>query len=337
MLPFKQFRNDLVGDLSALGLSAQESNMLSESRISEQTYTPAQSEELTESTLEYSQSESPFVGQDLLNRIGALIDTDNLSSEDAQGIIEGLMEKAPETGCEDQYESIIETLTSIEEGIEEVAIDGNIEDAFATIIESLEAGEMSPVESFRVLSALIDAPLEEGLDDVRDEIIEAILLDEAFRKMLKKVKGAYKRVRVKVGTSAEKAKARMKYMKRRGKIKLQRAKRAKKATVKKASGMLKRARAKFGMESNDLASRLSNRALAESNGVHDEFNMVARIGRVFNELSHHVSEEVVAVMEEQFDLLRSNLCESNTDLESAVRPCIAVIAECMKEIEQGNC
>ena len=342
MLPFKQFRSDLQGDLSALGLTASQTNMLAESRISEETYTPSQIEESVEDSVElaYDNGESPFVSSETLDRIEALLDTNNLSEEDATQIIEGLISKAPEDNCVDQYHAIIEGLSEvgseISEDVMELEGEGNLEEALATILESVEAGELSVAESFRVLASLIDAPLEEGLDEVREQIIESILLDEKIRMMLKKVGSAYKRVRVKVGTSAERAKARMKYMKRRGKIKLQRIKRAKKTVVKKAKDLLQRARKKFKMEDVDLASRLQNRALSESIGVNDEYNMVARIGRVFNELTYHVDADVVEVMEEQFDLLRSNLCESNADLEVAVRPCIAIIAECMREIEEGK-
>ncbi|MAF79905.1 hypothetical protein CL629_02370 [bacterium] len=340
MLPYKRLNSNLSEELSILGLTSDSTNQLSESRISEETYSPTELTESSES-LEYSNSSnSPYVSQDTLDRVECLIDTGNLSDEDAENLIEGLIAKSPTEETQELYYAIVDQLKEIQEMTEDVDLeddDINIESALYSIMEGLEAGELSPAESFRVLSVLLDAPLQEGLEDIKDEIIEAILMDEGFRTMLKKIKGAFKKVRVKRGTSAERAKSRQKYRKRRGKIKLQRKKRGRKASVKRGVKLLKRARAKFGMESDELATRLASRALAESTGTPDEFDMLGRIGRIFESLQDFVSDDVIDIMEEHYDILRRSLLESNADLETACRPCIAIIAECMKDVEnQGN-
>ena len=338
MLPFKQFRSNLESDLQSLGLNSGDANLLSEARISEETYAPAQNLEES-SSLEYSQGESPYVGQELLDRIEALVDTENLTVEDAENIIEGLMAKAPESGCENQYEEIIESLSLVGDDLSEDVdgVEGNLEEALSTILESANAGELSPVECFRIMSSLIDAPLEEGLEDLRDEIIEAVAMNEGFRKMLKNIGGKVKRIIVKKFTSAQKAKARQRNRKRKAKEKIAREKRERSAKGKKNATLMQRARKLFRMESSELADRLKTRALAESRSFNDEFKMIDRVGRVFNELSYFMQDDVVEVMAEQFEILTSSLCESQSDLENALRPCIAIIAECMKEIEQGNC
>jgi len=336
MLPFKQFRSNLEADLDFLGLSTKTSNALAESRISEETYAPLTESQSNE--LSYSEGESPYVAEHTLEKIEALIDTDALTEEDASDLIEGLLAKVPESGCEDLYNNVYESLQNVQDISESVELDeGNVFTALGTVLESVENGEATASECMRIFEALIDAPLSEDLDGIREDILEAIVMDEGFRTMLKKVKGVFKKMRVKKGTSSERAKGRQKYRKNRAKISRQRVKRGKKAIVKKASKMLQRARKKFGMESTEISQRLRDRALAESKGFRDESNLIERIGRVFQELTYHVSEDVVEVMEEQFDILRGSLCESQEDLELAVRPCVAVIAECMKEIEQGNC
>ena len=339
MLPFKQFRSDLAEDLSALGLSAQDANMLAEARISEETYAPVnESASSEEVSLSYSNDESPFVKTETLERIEALIDTENLVAEEAESLIDALSLKSPDQESKDLYFDIVSRLQDVGNVTEDTEIqEDDIEGALLTIAESLENGEMSVSEQIRVLISLIDSPISEDLEELRDEIIESIYDLDEVRTMLKRVGGAFKKVRVKRQSSAQRAKSRQRYRKNRSKIKRQRIKRGRKASVKKAKGLLQRARKKFGMESTELAQRIRNRAIEESNTFTDNTHIIERIGRVFYELTYHVNEDVVEVMEEQFDILTNSLCESASDLEGAVRPCVAIIAECMKEIESGNC
>jgi hypothetical protein len=331
MLPFKQFNGDLMSDLQRLGLSASTTNALSESRISEGTYAPLSESREEAPALE---ADEMTVAESTLDRIEALINTDSLSAEDAETILDGLSTVAPTGETSAQFESIVSALSMIG-AQEESAEEGSIEDALVTIAEALEAGEVSAFEAFRIVAALADAPIEEGNESLRDEIIEAIVLDEGFRKMLKKIGGVFKKVKVKKMTSAEKAKSRAQYRKTKAKRKMQRRKRMKTAAFKKGQKLLKKAQDRFGMgESSDLANRLSSR-LNESTA--DEFGMIARIGRIFNLLSEHVSDDVIEIMEEHYNVLATGLFESDSDLEAACRPCIAIIAECLKDIEQGNC
>jgi len=336
MLPFKQFRGNLAEDLDFLGLSTQATNALAESRISEETYAP-----ISESTeLSYSEGESPYVSESTLEQIGALVDTDSLTAEEANSIIEGLMSKAPEADCGDLFDAVFESLQAIAEGNEIAESNfeaGDIESALLTILESIENNDITGLEAIRVLNAIIDAPLDEDLGGLRDEVVEELSQLTELRKILKKVGGSIKRVTVKRMSSSDRAKARQRYRKNRAKIKRQRIKRGKKAVVKRAKELMDRARKKFKRESNELAQRLRNRALAESTAFADDTHIVERIGRVFYELTYHVNEDVIAVMEDQFDILCTSLCESQEELELAVRPCVAIIAECMRDIEQGNC
>ena len=329
MLPFKQFNGDLLADLTKLGLSAATTNALSESRISEGTYAP-----LTESrqSTPVVEADDMIVSESTLDRIEALLDTGSLTESDAETLLDGLSKVAPTAKTSAQFESIVNALSVI--GAQEHG-EADLGEALLTIAESIEAGEVSPVEAFRIMVALMDAPVEEGLEGLRDEVIESLALNEGFRQMLKKVGGVFKKVKVKKMTSAEKAKSRAEYRKTKAKRKVQLAKRMKTAAFKKGEKMLDKARERFGMgESDGLAARLQGR-LHES--AHDEFGMVARIGRIFSLLSERVSDDVVEIMEEQFKVLSTGIHESESDLEAAVRPCVTIIAECLKEIEQGNC
>lgn len=337
MLPFKHFNSNLTADLERLGLSASSANQLSESRISESTYAP-----LVESTqgkagetFGYTtESESPLVSESTIERIEALIDTGSLSAGEAETLLNSLAERAPE-GSLAQYEGVVDALAAIADGSDK---EGSVEEALLSIAEGLESDTVEPMEAMRALLALIDAPIEEGLEDLRDEVIESIVLNEGFRQMLRKIGGVFKKVKVKKMTSAEKAKSRAEYRKNRAKIKTRRKKLSRTAAFKKNAIKLDKAQDRFGMgEANDFASRLRSRALGESHAHVDEFGMVARIGRIFSLLSERVDESAVEVMAEQFDLLKNGLFESESDLEAACRPSIAIIAECLKEIEQGNC
>lgn len=337
MLPFKQFNSNLTADLQRLGLNAASTNQLSESRISEESYAPL--EESNEPTVDHeefgytTESQSPYVSESTLDRIEALIEVDAIDSDEALKILDGLDAFVPE-GDMDQYESIVTNLAAIGSGENKEA---SVEEALLAIEEGVSDGSIEPMEALRALIALADAPIEEGLEDLRDEVLEALMMDEGLRTMLKKIKGVFKKVRVKKMTSAERSKSRASYRKNRAKRKTARTKRSKSAAFKKGKKLLKKARDKFKLgESDDLAGRLRGR-LAESNGVDDEFGMVNRIGRIFDLLSERVSEDAVEVMAEQYEILTSSLFESNADLEAACRPCVAVIAECLKDIEQGNC
>lgn len=338
MLPFKQFNGDLAADLERLGLSAKSTNQLSESRISESTYAPI-SESVEESAFAedfgYSDdSESPYVSESTLDRIEALIDASSLSADEAGTLLDSLAGFAPE-GDMAQYESVVSSLAAIADG--ETSEGNSVEQALLTIAEGLDNDTIEPMEALRALIALVDAPVEEGLEDLRDEVIEGLMMNEGMRTMLRKIKGVFKKVRVKKMTSAEKAASRAQYRKTRAKRKVARRKRMKTAAFKKGQKLLKKAQDRFGLgESDSLAGRLRGR-LAESNSADDEFGMVARIGRIFSLLSERVDESAVEVMAEQFDILKNGLFESSDDLEAACRPCIAIIAECLKEIEQGNC
>lgn len=160
-------------------------------------------------------------------------------------------------------------------------------------------------------------------------------MNEGFRQMLRKVGGVFKKVKVKKMTSAEKAAARADYRANKGAIAVARAKKVKTAAFKKNAKALAKAQDKFGMgESTGLAGRLKAR-LNESR-ANDEFGMIPRIGRIFSLLSERVSDDVVSIMQEHFTALRDGLFENESDLEAAVRPCVAIIAECLKDIEQGN-
>lgn len=330
MLPFKQFDNDLSAQLSALGLTANAQSALSESRISEETYAP-----LTESRVE--ESSDIHVSDDTLDRIEALIDTGSLSSDEAGAVLESLLERAPKAGSDEKFESLVIALNTLAGDDEQVESEGSIEEALLSISEAIDNGSISGIEAIRALVALADAPVEEGLEDLRDEVLEGLTDLTEIRQILKKIKGVFKKIKVKKMSSAERAKSRASYRKRRAKIKVARDKKEKTAGFKKNQGLLAKARKRIFGESSDLAARLQTRVLAESNSVADEFDMVGRIGRIFDLLAERVSDDVVEVMSEQFDLLRGGLYESESDLESACRPCIAIIAECMKDIEQGNC
>lgn len=330
MLPFKQFDNDLSAQLSALGLTANAQSALSESRISEETYAP-----LTESRVE--ESSDIHVSDDTLDRIEALIDTGSLSSSEAGAVLESLLERAPKAGSDEKFESLVIALNTLAGDDEQVESEGSIEDALLSISEAIENGSISGIEAIRAIVALSDAPVDEGLEDLRDEVLEGLIDLTEIRQILKKVGGVFKKIKVKKMSSAERAKSRASYRKRKAKIKVARAKKEKTAAFQKNQGLLDKARKRFFGESSDLAARLQTRILAESTSVADEFDMVGRIGRIFNLLAERVSDDVVEVMSEQFDLLRGGLYESESDLESACRPCIAIIAECMKDIEQGNC
>lgn len=336
MLPFKQFDKDLSAQLSDLGLNANAQSMLSESRISEETYAPL-TESRVEESVETSESNDIYVSESTLDRIEALIDTDSLSSSEADAVLESLLERAPKAGSDEQFESIVHALNTIATDEGQVESEGSIEEALLSISEAIDGGSISGIEALRALIALADAPVEEGLEDLRDEVLEGLTDLTEIRQILKKIKGVFKKIRVKKMTSAERAKSRASYRARRAKIKLARKKKEKTAGHKKNQGLLAKARKRFFGESSDLAARLQTRVLAESNSASDEFDMVARIGRIFDLLAERVSEDVVEVMAEQYDLLRGGLYESESDLESACRPCIAIIAECMKDIEQGNC
>lgn len=333
MLPFKQFNGDLLADLTKLGLSAATTNALSESRISEQSYAPLHESREEAPALEV---DDMIVSESTLDRIEALIATDSLTESDAETLLDGLAQVAPTASTSAKFESIVTALSMIgAEGEGDVEGEGSMEEALLTISESIDAGEVSPVEAFRIMVALMDAPVEEGLEALRDEVIESLALNEGFRQMLKKVGGVFKKVKVKKMTSAEKAKSRAQYRKTKAKRKMQLRKRMKTAAFKKNAKALAKAQDRFGMgESTGLAARLQGR-LHES--AHDEFGMVARIGRIFGLLSERVSDDVVEIMEEQFKVLSTGLYESESDLEAAVRPCVTIIAECLKEIEQGNC
>lgn len=327
MLPFKQFNHNLTADLSRLGLSASTSNMLSESRISEQTYAPA-AQQSAESLAYTTESVKPFVDSETLDRIEALIATGNLTPDEAGAIADRLNFLAPK-GNKAQLESVMADLNVILESAD------SIEARLQSVLEGIKTGDVDPIEALEVLIALEDGALDESVS-LRDKGIAAIVMNEGFRTMLRKIKGAFKKVRVKKMTSAEKAKARQDYRANRATIALQRAKREKKAVVKKNMGLLAKAREKFGMgESTELAGRLRSRLVSESVN-HDEFGMVERIGRIFALISEHVTPDVVKIMEEQYSALRSGLFESSSDLEAACRPCVAIIAECLKDIEQGN-
>lgn len=327
MLPFKQFNHNLTADLSRLGLSASTSNMLSESRISEQTYAPATAQS-AESFAYTTESVKPFVDSETLDRIEALIATGNLTPDEAGAIADRLNFLAPK-GNKAQLESVMADLNVILESAD------SIEARLQSVLEGIKTGDVDPIEALEVLIALEDGALDESVS-LRDKGIAAIVMNEGFRTMLRKIKGAFRKVRVKKMTSAEKAKARQDYRANRATIALQRAKREKKAVVKKNLGLLAKAREKFGMgESTELAGRLRSRLVSESIN-HDEFGMIERIGRIFALISEHVTPDVVKIMEEQYSALRSGLFESSSDLEAACRPCVAIIAECLKDIEQGN-
>jgi hypothetical protein len=330
MLPFKQFDQDLSAQLNALGLNANAQSVLSESRISEETYAP-----LTESRID--KSSDIHVSDDTLDRIEALIDTNSLSSDEAESVLEGLLERAPNAGSDEKFESIVHALNNIATDEVQAESEGSIEEALLSVSEAIENGSISGIEALRALVAIADAPVEEGLEDLRDEVLEGLTDLTEFRQILKKIKGVFKKVKVKKMSSADRAKSRASYRKRKAKIKVARTKKMKTAAFKKGQGLLAKARKRIFGESSDLAARLHTRVLAESNSATDEFDMVARIGRIFDLLAERVSDDVVEVMSEQYDLLRGGLYESESDLESACRPCIAIIAECMKDIEQGNC
>lgn len=329
MLPFKQFNHNLTADLSRLGLSASTSNMLSESRISEQTYAPATAQS-AESFAYTTESVKPFVDSETLDRIEALIATGNLTPDEAGAIADRLNFLAPK-GNKAQLESVMADLNVILESAD------SIEARLQSVLEGIKTGDVDLFEALEVLIALEDGALDESIS-LRDKGIAAIVMNEGFRTMLRKIGSAFKKVRVKKMTSAERAKARQNYRANRATIAVQRDKREKKASVKKNLGLLAKARERFGFnkaESTELAGRLRSRLVSESVN-HDEFGMVERIGRIFALISEHVTPDVVKIMEEQYSVLRSGLFESSSDLEAACRPCVAIIAECLKDIEQGN-
>lgn len=336
MLPFKQFDGDLGSQLEALGLNSQTTNALAEARISEQTYAPL-NESKQDEVADTEIADSILVSEATLDRISALIDTESLSADEAESILDGLSERAPSAENYAQFESIVTALSAIGSD-DSVEGEGSIEEALLSIAEAIDSESISGVEALRALVALAETPVEEGLEDLRDEVLEGLTDLDEVRQMLKKIKGVFKKVKVKRMSSADRAKSRARYRKTKAKRKIARRKKMKTAAFKKSQGMLSRARKRFGLgEGNDLASRLQGRLLAESNSVEDEFNMVARIGRIFDLLAERVSDDVVDVMEEQYDILRSGLYESAGDLEAACRPCVTIIAECLKDIEQGNC
>lgn len=336
MLPFKQFNGDLASDLDRLGLSASSTNQLAENRISENSYAPI-SESVDHNVEEdfgyTTDSDSLYVSESTLDRIEALIDTKAISPDEADKLLDGLAEHAPE-GAIERYESVVTSLSALADG--DVEATNSVEEALLSISEAIDNGTIDPMEALRALIALSDAPVEEGMEALRDEVIENLAMNEGLRTMLKKVKGVFKKVRVKKMTSAERSKSRSQYRKTRATRKAARKKRAKSSVFKKSQKLLKSAQKRFKMESTDeLAGRLRGR-LAESN-VSDEFGMIDRIGRIFELLSERVSDEAVEVMAEQYDILKNGLFEGSADLEAACRPCVAIIAECLKDIEQGNC
>lgn len=328
MLPFKQFNGDLMADLNRLGLSASTTNSLSESRISESTYAPrALNESRKAADLP---AVDMLVSESTLDRIEALISTKSLNAEEANTILDGLESLAPTARTAAKFESVVSALSIIGKQSE-----GTLADALRTIAESVEAGEVSAFDAFRIIAALADTPVEEGLEALRNQVIESIVMNEGFRQMLRKVGGVFKKVKVKKMTSAEKAAARADYRANKGAIAVARAKKVKTAAFKKNAKALAKAQDKFGMgESTGLAGRLKAR-LNESR-ANDEFGMIPRIGRIFSLLSERVSDDVVSIMQEHFTALRDGLFENESDLEAAVRPCVAIIAECLKDIEQGN-